>query len=178
MQCKIKVVEEDVTSHICSAPIHFNLYFSAFLLYQFVFLHVKSKGGCHRRQLACLTHMIEAAAICNVPERQTSLISGRLLHQCPFAQSMRMKVAGWLTLSKAEVPLQIYTIHPSAGHGVFPWCKAATDLLLLKAVRPSLTPGKLTGGLLSQRANLLSRFHSITEAIIWDFYLSRKKLLM
>lgn len=33
---------------------------------------------------------------------------------------MRMKVAGWVTLSKAEEPLQIYTIHPSVGHGAFP----------------------------------------------------------
>lgn len=60
---------------------------------------------------------------------------------------------------------------------LFPWRKAAAaaaDLTLLKAACLSLTPGKLTGGLLSQRANLLSWFHSITEAIIWDFYLSRK----
>lgn len=33
---------------------------------------------------------------------------------------MRMKVAGWVTLSKAEEPLQIYAIHPSVGHGAFP----------------------------------------------------------
>lgn len=61
---------------------------------------------------------------------------------------------------------------------LFPRRKAAADLPPLKAVCLSLTAGKLTGGLLSQRANLLSWFHSITEAIIWDFYLSRKKLLM
>lgn len=33
---------------------------------------------------------------------------------------MRMKVASWVTLSKAEEPLQTYTIHPSVGHGAFP----------------------------------------------------------
>lgn len=54
------------------------------------------------------------------PERQTLLISGQLLCQCPFTRPMRMKVAGWVTLSKAEEPLQIYTIHPSVGHGAFP----------------------------------------------------------
>lgn len=54
------------------------------------------------------------------PERQTLLISGWLLCRCPFAQPMRMKVAGWVTLSKTGEPLQIYTIHPSVGHGAFP----------------------------------------------------------
>lgn len=42
-------------------------------LYQFVFLHVKSRGGCHRRQLACLMHMIEVLAIYNIPARATDL---------------------------------------------------------------------------------------------------------
>lgn len=54
------------------------------------------------------------------PERQTLLISGWLLCLCPFAQPMRMKVAGWVTLSKTGEPLQIYTIHPSVGHGAVP----------------------------------------------------------
>lgn len=62
---------EDITSHICSALILFNPSFSA--SYQFVFLHVKSKAGCHRRQLACLRHMIEVAAIYNVPAGATHL---------------------------------------------------------------------------------------------------------
>ena len=41
MQCEIRVVEEDITSHICSALILLHPSFSA--LYQFVFLHVTSK---------------------------------------------------------------------------------------------------------------------------------------
>lgn len=36
-------------------------------------LHVKSKGGCQRRQLSCLTHMIEVATIYNVPAKKTDL---------------------------------------------------------------------------------------------------------
>lgn len=112
-------MEEDITSHICSALILFNPAFSA--LYQFVFLHVKSKGGCHRRQLACLTHMTEVGAIYNRPARATDLTYLRPAPPpVPFTQPMRMKVAGWVTLSKAEEPLQIYTIHPSVGHGAFP----------------------------------------------------------
>ena len=120
-----KVVEEAITSHVCSALILFIACFSA--LYQFVFLffvffsHVKSKGGCHGRQLACLTHMIEVAAIYNGPAGATDLTYLRPARlPVPFTQPMRMKVAGWVTLSKAEEPLQIYTIHPSVGQGAFP----------------------------------------------------------
>lgn len=109
-------------NHLPHLLILFSPSFSA--LYQFVFfaffLHVKSKGGCHRRQLACLVHMIEAAATYK-PERQTSLISGRLLCRCPFPQPKRMKVCRLgCFVRKQEEPLQIYTIHPSVGHGAAP----------------------------------------------------------
>lgn len=51
---------EGIASHICSffsippspPPVGF--------FFPFIFLYVKSKGGCHGRQLACLVHMIEA----------------------------------------------------------------------------------------------------------------------
>lgn len=83
--------------------------------------HVK-KGGCHGRQLCLsLTHMMEVAAIYSAPAAETDLT---YLRPAPPAnalslQPMRMKVAGWVTPSKAEEPLQIYTIHPSGGHGAF-----------------------------------------------------------
>lgn len=78
-------MEEDITSHIYSALILFNPFFSA--LYQFVgfFLHVMSEAECHRRQLGCLTHMIEVAAIYYVPTGATDLTYLRLAPQpMPF----------------------------------------------------------------------------------------------
>lgn len=137
--------------------------------------HVK-KGGCHGRQLRLsLTHMMEVAAIYSAPAAETDLT---YLRPAPPAnalslQPMRMKVAGWVTPSKADYKSTLSIL--LEGMELFPLAqRAAADLSLLKAVCLSHTAGKLTGGLLSQRANLLSWFHSITEAIIWDFYLSRK----
>lgn len=72
-------MEEDITSHIYSALILFNPSFLrlvsiCFFVFFFVFsLHVMSKACCHRRQLACLAHMIEVAAIYYVPAGATDL---------------------------------------------------------------------------------------------------------
>lgn len=57
-------MEERITSHICSALIVFNISFSTLFS-----LHVKSKGGCQRRQLSCLVHIIEVATIYNAPPK-------------------------------------------------------------------------------------------------------------
>lgn len=76
----MQVVEEDITSHI-SHPAPFNLFAS----YHFVFWHVKSKAGCHRRQLACLTHMTAVAAIYYHAAGATDLTYLRPAHQpMPF----------------------------------------------------------------------------------------------
>lgn len=85
----------------------------------------KTCGGRHYLPHLLSPHSFQSLNVsicflaCKV-KRRLSQETGQLLCQCPFTQPMRMKVAGWLTLSKAEEPLQIHTIHPSVGHGAFP----------------------------------------------------------
>lgn len=121
-------------------------------------------------------HMIEVATIYNVPAKTTDLTYLKLaslpmpFHSANGDEGCR---SGYFVKSRGTIT----NLHYSSFCGAWsfsPWCRAVADLTLLKVACLSLMPWMLTGGLLSQRANLLSWFLSITSVIICDFYLSGK----
>lgn len=120
--------------------------------------------------------LIEVAAIYNISEQQTSLISGST--KCPFAQSMRMKVAGWVTLSKAEVPLQIYTIHPAVGFAEFSHDAKLLQTRLSSKLSVHLSrPGSSQGGCYHKGPICYPGF-SPSQRPLFGTFIYQEKLLM